>query len=137
VWPAILFACALSLANLTLLALAAAGLIRFLPPLTSRAVAQAPFWGGAFVLGTALLALMLSTLAQIALWAGAFVLCGEFADFEKAFNHSAVNFTTLDPLGGSRPTEHGKTDGDNDCPFPQWWSRHGSPPCARFGTGSQ
>ena len=94
-WPAILSAGALSLANLTLLALAAAGLVRFLPPLVSRTVVRAPFWGGAAVLGTALLALLVSALAQIALWAGAFVLCGEFADFEDAFYHSAVNFTTL------------------------------------------
>jgi hypothetical protein len=85
----------LSLANLTLLALAAAGLVRFLAPLASRAVARAPFWVGAIVLGSALLAMLVSALAQIALWAGAFVLCGEFADFEDAFYHSAVNFTTL------------------------------------------
>jgi Ion channel len=95
VWPAILSACGLSLANLTLLALAAAGLIHFLPPLTSRVAVRVPFWGSAFVLGIALLALLVSTLAQIALWAGAFLLCGEFADFEDAFYHSAVNFTTL------------------------------------------
>ena len=93
-WPAILTAAALSLANLTLLALAAAGLVRFLP-LVRRAVVRAPFWGGAAALGTALLALLVSALAQVALWAGAFVLCGEFADFEEAFYHSAVNFTTL------------------------------------------
>jgi hypothetical protein len=43
-------------ANLTLLALAAAGLVRFLPPLVRRAVARAPFWGAA-ALGAALLAL--------------------------------------------------------------------------------
>jgi hypothetical protein len=95
VWPAILCAGALSLANLTLLALAAAGLVRVLPALTRRAVRRAPFWGGAAVLGTALLALLVSALVQIALWAGAFLLCGEFADFEAAFYHSAVNFTTL------------------------------------------
>jgi Ion channel len=95
VWPAILTAGALSLTNLTLLALAAAGLIRFLPSLASRAVVWAPFWGAAAVLGTALAAMLVSALAQIALWAGAFVLCGEFADFEEAFYHSAVNFTTL------------------------------------------
>jgi hypothetical protein len=95
VWPAILTAVALSLANLTLLALGAAGLVRFLPPLVRRAVARAPFWGAAAALGTALLALLVSALASIALWAGAFVLCGEFADFEEAIYHSAVNFTTL------------------------------------------
>src|SRR5262249_23727497 len=95
VWPAILPAAALSLANLTLLALAATGLVRVLPPLVRRAVARAPFWGAAAALGTTLLALLAAALAQIALWAGAFMLCGEFADFEEAFYHSAVNFTTL------------------------------------------
>jgi hypothetical protein len=95
VWPAILSAAALSLANLTLLALAAAGLLRFLPSLARRATLRAPFWGGAGVLGIGLLALLVSAVAQIALWACAFVLCGEFADFEEAFYHSAVNFTTL------------------------------------------
>lgn len=94
-WPAILTACVLSLVNLTLLALAATGLVRFLLPLVPRAVSRAPFWGGAAVLGTALLALLATSLAQIALWAAAFVLCGEFADPAEAFYHSAVNFTTL------------------------------------------
>ena len=94
-WPAILSAGALSLANLTLLSLTAAWLVSILPPLVSRAIVPAPFWGGAAVLGTALLSLLVSALAQIALWAGAFVLCGEFAVFEDAFYHSAVNFTTL------------------------------------------
>jgi Ion channel len=94
-WPAILSAGGLSLANLTLLALAAAGLVRFLLPRVGRVAIRAPFWGGAAVLGTALLALLTTALAQIALWAAAFVLCGEFADSEEAFYHSAVNFTTL------------------------------------------
>jgi len=95
VWPAILTACVVSLANLTLLALAAAGLVRFLLPVVRRVTIRAPFWGGAAVLGTALLGLLATALAQIALWGAAFVLCGEFADFEDAFYHSAVNFTTL------------------------------------------
>jgi len=92
---AILCASILSLANLTLLALAAAALVRILPRFARRAVVDAPFWGSAAVLGSALLALMMSALVQIALWAAAFVLCAEFADFETAFYHSAVNFTTL------------------------------------------
>jgi hypothetical protein len=95
VWPAILTAAVLSLANLALLTLAAALMVRFLLPAVRRAVARAPFWGGAALLGSALLALLVTALIQIALWAAAFVLCGEFADFEEAFYHSAVNFTTL------------------------------------------
>jgi len=64
--------------------------------LTKRKLSgRAPFWGVAAVLGAALLALLVSALAQIALWPGAFVLCGEFADFEEAFYHSAVNIPTL------------------------------------------
>ena len=94
-WPAILTAAVVSLANLTLLALAAAGLVRFLSPRVPRAVGRSPFWGGAAVLGAALLALLATSMVQIALWAAAFVWCGEFADFETAFYHSAVNFTTL------------------------------------------
>jgi Ion channel len=94
-WPAILTAGALSLANLTLLALSAAGSVRFLLPLARRAADRAPFWGGTAVLGIVLVALLATALGQIALWASAFVLCGEFAEFEEAFYHSAVNFTTL------------------------------------------
>ena len=75
--------------------LASAGLVRFLLPVVRRGVVREPFWGGAAVLGTTLVALVATALAQIALWAAAFVLCGEFADFEEAFYHSAVNFTTL------------------------------------------
>jgi hypothetical protein len=94
-WPEIFSAAALSLTNLMLSALAAAGLVRILPRLANRALARAPFWGGTAVLGIALLALLLTALAQIAVWATAFVLCGEFADFETGFYHSSVNFTTL------------------------------------------
>ena len=94
VWPAILTAGALSLASLTLLALAAAGLARSLPPWRSRAVARAPFWGA-------------PRRWELPCWpcwrrrwprlpcGPALVLCGEFADFEEALYHSAVNFTTL------------------------------------------
>jgi hypothetical protein len=94
-WPEILCASILSLANLTLLALTAAGLVRVLPRLGHRAELRAPFWGASAVLAAALLALLISALVQIAFWAVAFLVCGEFTDFEAAYYHSAVNFTTL------------------------------------------
>ena len=94
-WPTILTAAALSLANLTLLALTAAALARFLLPRVRPVIARAPFWGGVVVSGAALLALLVAALAQIAVWAVAFVVCGELTDPEEAFYHSAVNFTTL------------------------------------------
>jgi hypothetical protein len=95
VWPAIITAGVVSLANLALLALAAAGFVRHLLPVVRRLAVRAPFWGGVALLGTALVALLATALVQMALWAAAFVLGGEFADFEDAFYHSAVNFTTL------------------------------------------
>ena len=94
-WPAILIAGIVSLANLTLLTLAAVWIVRHLLPVVRRVAVRASFWGAAAVLGSALVALLATALVQIALWAAAFVLCGEFADFEDAFYHSAVNFTTL------------------------------------------
>jgi Ion channel len=95
VWPAILLAVALFLVNLTLQALAAAGVVRAAPALARRVVPGAPFGGTFLILGGTLLALLVATLAQAALWAAALLACGEFADYEEAFYHSAVNFTTL------------------------------------------
>jgi hypothetical protein len=95
VWPVLLTAGVVSVVNLTLLALAAAGFVRRVLPVVRRVAARAPYWGAVAVLGTALAALLATTAVQIALWAAAFVACGEFADFEDAFYHSAVNFTTL------------------------------------------
>jgi hypothetical protein len=37
----------------------------------------------------------LAHLIEIALWAGLFVICGEFSEFQTAYYHSAVNYTTL------------------------------------------
>jgi hypothetical protein len=34
-------------------------------------------------------------LAQVAVWAGIFLACGEFAGFDDAFYHSAVNYSSL------------------------------------------
>ena len=39
--------------------------------------------------------LALAHLVDIALWALLYCLCGEFAEFEGAYYHSAVNFSTL------------------------------------------
>jgi len=43
----------------------------------------------------AALLLALAHLVDIALWALLYCLCGEFAEFEAAFYHSAVNFSSL------------------------------------------
>lgn len=39
--------------------------------------------------------MLLVHLVNMALWAGLYWLCGEFAEFESAYYHSAVNYSTL------------------------------------------
>jgi hypothetical protein len=73
----------LSVVNLTFLALAATGVVRFLLLLLSHSVVRTRFWGGAAMLGAALLALLATALVQIGLWAVVFLWCGELGDFER------------------------------------------------------
>ena len=44
---------------------------------------------------TAILIAFSAHLLEIALWAVVFMTCGEFTAFAAAFDHSAVNYTTL------------------------------------------
>lgn len=50
---------------------------------------------GARVLALIMLFLLLAHLLQFATWAALFMNLGEFQDFETAFYHSTVNFTSL------------------------------------------
>ncbi|UCD51386.1 MAG: two pore domain potassium channel family protein [Phycisphaerales bacterium] len=43
----------------------------------------------------ALVIILAGNVLQMGLWAGLFLACGEFQDFNAAFYHSAVNFSTL------------------------------------------
>jgi hypothetical protein len=55
-----------------------------------------PSYGANFILLQLVAALvLLANLVNIALWAVLFWLCGEFADFESAYYHSAVNYSSL------------------------------------------
>jgi hypothetical protein len=47
------------------------------------------------VLSVAMLILLLGNLLQISVWAALFLGFGEFPDFNTAFYHSTVNFSTL------------------------------------------
>ena len=61
-----------------------------------RNVVASPTLVGTFVLICAvMLVLVVGNFLQIALWAGLFMYLGEFADFNTAAYHSAVNFATL------------------------------------------
>ena len=50
---------------------------------------------GFLILITTLVFLLGNCILQIAMWAIAFIQLGEFIDYQEAFYHSAVNFTTL------------------------------------------
>jgi len=53
-------------------------------------------YGSDFVIVvTAIMVAFAAHLMEIALWALVFLICGEFTAFGTAFDHSAVNYTTL------------------------------------------
>jgi len=70
-------------------------LIRIATSKHPRGLTRPSFWPNFVLFQMAALLLALSHLVDIALWALLYCLCGEFAEFEAAFYHSAVNFSTL------------------------------------------
>ena len=55
----------------------------------------ASFWIDVGIVVGAVSCALIAHLVEIALWALLFMICGEFSAFGDAFNHSAVNYTTL------------------------------------------
>jgi hypothetical protein len=53
------------------------------------------FWIDVGIVVVAVSCALIAHLVEIALWALLFMMCGEFSAFGNAFNHSAVNYTTL------------------------------------------
>jgi Ion channel len=53
------------------------------------------FWIDVAIVAVAISFALAAHLVEIALWAVLFVICGEFPELGAAFNHSAVNYTTL------------------------------------------
>ena len=60
-----------------------------------RSLTRPSFWPNFVLFQMAAVFLALAHLVDIALWALLYCLCGEFAEFEAAYYHSAVNFSTL------------------------------------------
>jgi len=60
-----------------------------------RGLTRPAFCPNFVLLQVAALFLALAHLVDIGLWALLFCLCGEFAEFEVAFYHSAVNYSSL------------------------------------------
>lgn len=53
------------------------------------------FWESVAIMMTVSLITAAAHLIQIALWAGVFMICGEAANFQRAFYSSAQNYTSL------------------------------------------
>jgi hypothetical protein len=53
------------------------------------------FWIDVAIVAVVMSFALAAHLVEIALWAALFMICGEFPEFGAAFNHSAVNYTTL------------------------------------------
>lgn len=53
------------------------------------------FWSTLLVVSGVMLLLVIGNIAQIGIWALLLQMLGEFADFNTAFYHSAMNFATL------------------------------------------
>jgi Ion channel len=53
------------------------------------------FWMDTVVVARVILYALVAHLLEIAFWAVLFVICGEFSDFNTAYYHSAVNYTSL------------------------------------------
>jgi hypothetical protein len=76
-------------------AIAHALTVRFVFWVVRVGYAGPTFWHNVLVTMGVGLILLAALLGQVAVWAGAFLLCGALPDYETAFYHSAVNFTTL------------------------------------------
>ena len=53
------------------------------------------FWPDVSIVGVAISIAFVAHLVEIGVWAASFMLCGEFRAFAAAYDHSAVNYTTL------------------------------------------
>jgi len=53
------------------------------------------FWPDVSIVGVTILIAFVAHLVAIGVWAAVFMLCGEFRAFAIAYDHSAVNYTTL------------------------------------------
>ena len=76
-------------------ALALAATVNFVRRERNLGRAGASFWADVSIVAVAMSFVLGAHLVEIALWAMLFVICGEFHEFGPAFDHSAVNYSTL------------------------------------------
>ena len=82
-------------ATIIIHALALVATVNFVRRETNLGRAGVSFWPDVSIVAVAMSFVLGAHLAEIALWAMLFVICGEFHEFGLAFDHSAVNYSTL------------------------------------------
>jgi hypothetical protein len=93
--PSLLIGAALLLGCVSFMALTTAAILRVTLLAFRSGYAGGGYWHHVAIVMAVTLIAAVGHLAQMALWAAAFLGCGEFRDFETAFYHSAVNYTSL------------------------------------------
>ena len=83
------------LATIIIHALAVTGTVTFVRRERRLGHAGASFLADAMIVTVAIHIVLAAHLLEIGVWAMLFVLCGEFPAFSLAYDHSAVNYTTL------------------------------------------
>jgi len=81
--------------NVAVQVVAVMALVKFLQRRHRLGKLDNNFWFASNALSGAMLILFAGHLFQVSLWAGLFKWLGQFEDFETAFYHSAVNFSSL------------------------------------------
>jgi len=81
--------------NVVVQSIAVMALVSFLVRRNRLGRLDGSFWLATSALGGAMMILFAAHLFQVGLWAWLFKWVGQFEDFETAFYHSAVNFSSL------------------------------------------
>ena len=92
--PLAVGACAIA-CTIMIHALALAGTVTLVRRERKLGRAGTSFWIDVVIVAVVMSFALAAHLVEIALWAVLFMICGEFPEFGAAFNHSAVNYTTL------------------------------------------
>jgi hypothetical protein len=76
-------------------AIAVGSTVTFVRRETRLGHASRGFWSNVLIVAAVITIALAAHLTEMALWGMLFLLVGEFSGFQAAFNHSAVNYTTL------------------------------------------
>jgi hypothetical protein len=95
IWLPLAVGAGAMLATITIHALAVSATVTFVRRERRLGHAGVSFVADTIIVTVAVHIVLVAHLFEIGVWAIIFVLCGEFPSFAVAYDHSAVNYTTL------------------------------------------